>query len=90
MDGEAAARVSLALAGIIVAAFLFYLALRDGMVALLSKGRHLRLPWRRSLSPVRGEMAALRSALDLKPVADRDHVPAAARAAGAYPAPPGP
>jgi hypothetical protein len=90
MDGEAAARVSLVLAGVIVAAFLFYLALRDVMVALLSKERRLRLPWRRSLSPVRSEMAALRSALDLKPAAGEDHVPAAARAAGAYPASPRP
>ena len=53
MDGEAAARVSLVLAGIIVAAFLFYVALRDATVALLSKRRRLRLPGRRSLSSVK-------------------------------------
>jgi hypothetical protein len=82
MDGEAAARVALVLAGIIVAAFLFYVALRDVTVALLSKRWHLRLPRRRSLSSVKGgERAALRTALDLEP---------AAQAGAAYPAPPRP
>jgi hypothetical protein len=37
MDAEAAARVSLVLAGLVVAAFLFYVALSDVPVALLSR-----------------------------------------------------
>jgi hypothetical protein len=90
MDGEAAARVSLVLAGVIVAAFLFYVALRDATVALLSKRGRRRLPGRRSLSSVRGKRAALDIALDLGPAAGGDQVATAAQAAGAYQAPPRP
>ena len=53
MDGEAAARASLVVAGIILAAFLFYVAITDATVALLSKRRRMRLPGRRSLSSVK-------------------------------------
>jgi hypothetical protein len=52
MDGEAAARVSLVVAGFVVAAFLLYVALSDPMVAFLSRRRR-RLPGRRSLSSVK-------------------------------------
>lgn len=90
MDGEAAARVSLVVAGIIVAAFLFYVALADATVALLSKRRRLRFLGRRSLSSVRGERAALLVAFDLRPAVGGDHVAAAAQAAGADPGPPRP
>ena len=90
MDGEAAARASLVVAGIIVAAFLFYVALTDATVALLSKRRRLRFLGRRSLSSVRGERAALLVALDLRPAVGGDHVAAATQAAGADPGPPRP
>jgi hypothetical protein len=52
MDGEAAARVSLVVAGFVVAAFLLYVALSDTIVAFLSRRRR-RLPGRRSLSSVK-------------------------------------
>jgi hypothetical protein len=52
MDGEAAARVSLVVAGFVVAAFLLYVALSDATVAFLSRRRR-RLPGRRSLSSVK-------------------------------------
>lgn len=39
MDGEAAARVSLVLAGLVVAAFLFYVALSGATVALSRRWR---------------------------------------------------
>jgi hypothetical protein len=51
-DGEAAARVSLLLAGLVVVAFLFYVALSGPTVALLSRMR--RRPWRRLLTSVKG------------------------------------
>jgi predicted cobalt transporter CbtA len=51
MDGEAAARVSLVLAGLVVTAFLFYMVLSDATVAFL---RRRRLPGRRSVFSVKG------------------------------------
>jgi hypothetical protein len=51
-DGEAAARVSLVLAGLVVVAFLFYVALSGPTVALLS--RMGRRPWRRLRTSVKG------------------------------------
>jgi len=52
MDGEAAARLSLVVAGFVVAAFLLYLALSDATGAFLSRRRR-RLLGRRSLSSVK-------------------------------------
>jgi hypothetical protein len=52
MDGEAAARLSLVVAGFVVAAFLLYVALSDATGAFLSRRRR-RLPGRRSLSSVK-------------------------------------
>jgi hypothetical protein len=52
-DGEAAARVSLILAGLVVTAFLFYIALSDATVAFLSSRRRRRLPGRRSVFSVK-------------------------------------
>ena len=51
-DGDAAARVSLVLAGLVVVVFLFYVALSGPTVALLSRTR--RRPWRRLLTSVKG------------------------------------
>jgi len=51
-DGEAAARVSLVLAGLVVVVFLFYVALSGPTVALLARMR--RRPWRRLLTSVKG------------------------------------
>jgi len=53
MDGEAAGRVSLLLAGIVVNAFLFYLALSGPTVALFVR---IRRRLRRSAAPVLAEV----------------------------------
>ena len=52
MDGAAVARVSLVLAGIVLAAVLFYVGLSGPTVALWSRMR--RRPWRRPLTSVKG------------------------------------
>jgi hypothetical protein len=52
-DGEAAGRVSLVLAGIVLSAFLFYVALSGPTVALLSR---LRRRHRRPAAPVLSEV----------------------------------
>jgi uncharacterized membrane protein YhaH (DUF805 family) len=53
MGGEAAGRVSLVLAGIVLSAFLFYVALSGPTVALLSR---LRRRHRRPAAPVLSEV----------------------------------
>lgn len=53
MDGQAVGRVSLVLAGIVLAAFLFYVALSGPMVTLLSR---MRRRHRRPAAPVLSEV----------------------------------